>query len=265
MTTGRDPRSAAAINEPRNEAFGSGAAPFKVGAAKGRRLRSRLAPAAAAPDVINFRLEISLIDSSLMAPSAFTAAALSLHAFFSPPTAEVGKVSAFIYGLALRPGQLRRLQCSVLPSRGVSRRADRHGRQTAIALRVHDNRRQQGILLLGEIDQRRADGPAADDTQPRFDDADGVATPSIAYGDKWREKASHCSAAELLIARLNSRIKPLCEFWNRPLQSVTSRGWSGDDDSFSLRATTQDGVLGADRRSLSFGRRLQSTAATPLT
>src|SRR5271166_654733 len=65
----------------RIEAFGSGAAPFQVGAATGRRLRSRLAPTAA-PEVINFRLEISLIGSSLITPPAFFASAVFPDPFF---------------------------------------------------------------------------------------------------------------------------------------------------------------------------------------
>ena len=49
----------------RIEASGSGAAPFQVGSATAVLLRSILAPAAAAPDVINFRLVISRMISSL--------------------------------------------------------------------------------------------------------------------------------------------------------------------------------------------------------
>ena len=63
---------------------------------------------------------------------------------------------------------------------GAARRA-----KPLLPFRAFDDRGQERILLRGEIDQRRANwaSRAADDAQPRLDDAYSVATPPVAYGE----------------------------------------------------------------------------------
>src|SRR5271156_857087 len=99
----------------RIDGFGSGAAPFQVGSADAVRLRSSPAPATTAPDVINFRLVIWPMFSSLS----------RVEAVARRPTIEIGT--------ALRLSNLRRHPCatpslrhSVLSVGGISQERRSH-------------------------------------------------------------------------------------------------------------------------------------------